>query len=161
MKKALGVVLILLSLPLLAWSIAVEFVYLGEARGKFNTHMTTAEEKYFASKEDAEKKYNNKKETIVKNYNEQLSALNGQAKIEFEKTFKETEKTFDDMYVAAIKLREETYENVKTQYENAFKERVSQERVATYSIHCGIVGVIFLVIGIFSILKGRKKLTSS
>ena len=107
MKKALGVVLILLSLPLLAWSIAVEFVYLGEARGKFNTHMTTAEEKYFASKEDAEKKYNNKKETMVKNYNEQLSALNGQAKIEFEKTFKETEKTFDQSiqeFIAALGL---------------------------------------------------------
>ena len=68
MKNVLGGFIILVSLPLLAWSIYVEFVFLGEAKGKYNTVMTTAAEKYSESTADTEKRYKDKKETITKNY---------------------------------------------------------------------------------------------
>ena len=161
MKKVLGGFIILVSLPLLAWSIYVEFVYLGEAKGKYNTVMTTAAEKYSESTADTEKRYKDKKNTITKNYNEKISMLDGQIKIMFEKQFKETEKTFDDAYISALKLKDEMYEKVRTQMENSFNERVSKEREASYSIHSGILGIIFLVIGIFCILRGREKATNS
>ena len=157
MKKVLGGFIILVSLPLLAWSIYVEFIYLGEAKGKYNTLMTTAAERYSKSTADTEKRYEDKKENITKNYNEKIATLDGQIKIAFEKQFKETQKTFDDAYASAVKLKDEMYEKVRTQMEDSFNERVSKEREAGYSIHSGILGVIFLVIGVFYIRRGRKK----
>ena len=123
--------------------------------------MTTAAEKYSESTADTEKRYKDKKETITKNYNEKVATLDGQIKITFEKQFKETEKTFDDAYISAVKLKDEMYEKLRTQMENSFNERVSKEREASYSIHSGILGIIFLVIGIFCILRGREKATNS
>ena len=161
MKKVLGGFMILVSLPLLAWSIYVEFVFLGEAKGKYNTAMTTAAEKYSASTADSEKQYKDTKETITKNYNEKIATLDGQIKITVEKQFKKTEKTFDDNYISAAKLKDEMYEKTRTQMDNLFNERVSKEREAAYSIHSGILGIIFLVIGIFCIRRGREKATNS
>jgi hypothetical protein len=161
MKKVLGGFIILVSLPLLAWSIYVEFVFLGEAKGKYNTMMTTAAEKYSESTADTEKRYKDEKDTITRNYNEKVATLDGQTKITFENQFKETEKTFENAYISAVKIRDETYEQFKTQIENSFNERVSREREASYSMHSGILGLIFFGIGIFLILRGRKKATNS
>tara|TARA_Y100001960_G_C14717005_1_gene850172 strand:+ start:1336 stop:1821 length:486 start_codon:yes stop_codon:yes gene_type:complete len=161
MRKVLGAFLILLSLPLLAWTIYVEIVFLGEAKGKYNKMMTTAEQRYSESKAEADKRYKTKKETTAKNYKEKLATLEGQSKIAFEKQFKELEKTFHETYQKAVKFREDTYQKVKTTMENAFDERVSKEREVSYSIPSGILGILFLVIGVFFIRSGRKKISTS
>ena len=161
MKKVLGIFLILLSLPLFAWSIYVEFVFLGEAKVKFTAMMETTAQKYSESKVDTEKWYKEKKENITNNYKEQISALDGQAKLEFEKQFKEMEKIFDDTYIETVNLQEETYEKMRTDMRNAFNERVSKEREASYSMQSGILGIIFIVTGVFFIVRGRKKLPTA
>ena len=56
MKKVIGVIVILLLLPLLAWSFYVEVIFLGEAKGKHNKAIMTAEERYTKSSADAEKR---------------------------------------------------------------------------------------------------------